>query len=500
MTVMVAAPTASAGRAAAVASTAAAPPVRVRPFEGARRDAEAIARICRDVYEGTDYVPRVIGHLGSRSEGRGHKHEERTIVLVADEAGDEETAAAAAAGPEGGGGSEEQRRRQAQTPTQRQPSRQVGVVVAQLRGDGHAFLFGLRVDPSARGRGVGGVLMRAAVEAAEAAGASHLVGATVPSNAASIALFAATGHAEVARVDVWPPFPLLTAYERAVGFRPAPGRAPAGEPAATYGGQGGGGVAGEGEGEGASPSLRMLDHLAAGAVRRVLLGAATAAAGAAPAGLEPERCACVVALSEALAGVRRAQRGGRRDGALTGEAEGAEEEGGGEGAAAQASRGGGGGGGGGGTQWVPAMYEAMPARGPWARERVREGGAWLLPRAASPARPGPEQRRPQQQRQRQHEAVVVVGPSLEARRFVAGIVAADGDAAARALLLAEKLAPAGGHFIAFLDVPPPPPSASEGSGGGCALSELYGLTRVEETHPEGRGRMLVFHRAVGREE
>jgi ribosomal protein S18 acetylase RimI-like enzyme len=473
MTVMVACNAATGAAAAAPSSTTSVRRhVRLRPFRGNgddgngnRGDADAVKELCRDVYGGTDYMPRVIEHLGelaARSSSRSRTREgvvgqeeneeqdEHTIVLVAEEEAEEQDQPPPPPPPQ---------QQQQQPP----PAVMVlGVVVAQLRGEGHAFLFGLRVHPRARGRGVGKQLMAGACQAAIEAGVRHLVGATIPSNHASVALFARTGHREVARVDVWPPFPLLSDYERHVGFSPPPGKWP--------------GEEGEGEdrsttsyagGAGTKPHVRLLDHLAGGEVRRLLLQEQQelAAANLPP----PRRCECVEELTRALAAVRRRQRQQqrrpRKDGALASDA----------------------------SQWVPAMYEAMPARGPWARQRVREGGAWLLFGGGGEGG-------------RDVEAVVVAGPSLEARRFVAGVVAVDGSAAARALLLAEQLTPRGrGHFLAFLDVasggqreeedkedsaPASPPPAR------CALSRLYRLTQVEETHPEGRGCMLVFHREV----
>lgn len=393
--------------------------ILVRPFDAKRNDAQAVVHMCRDVYGGTDYMPRVIGYLGELSTDENQEEQHRTIVLVAEEERDDDAD-------------------NAQHP-------QVGVVVAQLRGEGHAFLFGLRVDSRVRGKGVGRVLMRAACDAAAASGARHLVGATIPSNAASIALFLGTGHREHARVDVWPPFPLLAAYEQRVGFSPPPGQRPE-EEGARY----------HGDASSTTPSVRLIDHLGS-EVRGVLLEAAGMPKTAAP---EPRRCSCVDELERALAEVRR-QAAGDDDTPAPSPAP---------------------------PQWVPAMYEVMPARGPWARERVMEGGVWLLPRSEAAATTTTV------------EAVVVAGHSLEARRFVVGVVAVDGNAAARALLFAESLAP-GGHFLAFVDV------AGGGGGGGsgrrggggggdgdCALSRLYQLTRVPETHPEGKGCMIVYHR------
>jgi ribosomal protein S18 acetylase RimI-like enzyme len=418
---------------------------RVRPFR--RSDLEAICDACKDVYGGTDYMPRVIGHLGELAARiEEEEEEERTIVLVAEEEEAEETR-------QGGGDGDGDQQRPPTT------SSTVGVVVAQLRGEGHAFLFGLRVHPRAQGRGVGRLLMSSACDAARSAGARHLVGATIPSNAASIALFQQTGHREVARVGVWPPFPLLAEYERHVGFVPPPGRRPREEDE-------GEGAATTSYAAGARPHVRLLDHLAGGEVRRLLQQHVADDDELPP----PKKCECVEELTRALAAVRRRQQQQQRsDGALASEHH---------------------------LQWIPAMYEAMPARGAWARQRVRESGAWLLfePSSATVA------------------AVVVAAPSLEARRFVAGVVAVDGAAAARALLLAEQLTPQGrGHFLAFMDVPfaaatqeeemrrrgqdeaapPAPPPTTP-----CALAQLFDLTRVEETHPEGRGCMLVFHREV----
>jgi GNAT superfamily N-acetyltransferase len=396
------------------------PPTRkilVRPFDARRNDAQAILHMCRDVYGGTDYMPRVIGYLGELSAREDQEDQQRTIVLVAEEEQD----AAESADTD---------------------SAQVGVVVAQLRGEGHAFLFGLRVDSRVRGRGVGRVLMRAAVDAAAASGAQHLVGATIPSNAASIALFLGTGHREHARVDVWPPFPLLAAYEREVGFSPPPGQRPLGEEeqGARYRG-------GDASSCSSTPTVRLIDHLGP-EVRGVLV---EAAAGAAEAAAEPRRCSCVDELERALAEVRRQAQAD--DDAPSPP-----------------------------PQWVPAMYEVMPARGPWARERAKEGGAWLLPSTTATTTT--------------EEAVVVAGHSMEARRFVVGVVAVDGDAAARALLFAERLAP-GGHFLAFVDVAGAGGSGGgrrRGGGDGGALSRLYQLTRVPDTHPEGKGCMIVYHR------
>lgn len=445
----------------ATATTTAKPPktrvsVSVRPFISDGADARAVAHMCRDVYGGTDYMPRVIGHLGELSAAKAGDdgEQQRTIVLVAEEEEDDDGANDSADNVDA-------------PPQPQQPQPQaVGVVVAQLRGEGHAFLFGLRVDPRARGKGIGRALMRAACDAAARAGARHLVGATIPSNDASIALFRGTGHEEHARVDVWPPFPLLADYERAVGFRPPPGQRPGGqeeEEGARYHHHDG-----DGGGEASPlPKVRLLDHLPGG-VRGVLMGAAAASN---KNKAEPRRCSCVDELARALAEVRAAAADGDKDDSTPLLL----------------------------PQWVPAMYEVMPARGPWARERAREGGAWLLPSDDDGC-----------------EAVVVAGHSLEARRFVVGVVAADGDAAARALLLAEGLAPSG-HFLAFVDAPvggggtkrrrrgggvaaagekEEEEGDAKASAGGCALSRLYALTRVPETHPEGRGCMIVYHRSA----
>jgi GNAT superfamily N-acetyltransferase len=420
--------------------------------------------MCRDVYGGTDYMPRVIEHLGELSEGvvaatndddddddddddgkgdgDGGKGEQRTILLVAEEEeeeGDEEDASAAADNSRSSSSN---------------GRRQVGVVVAQLRGEGHAFLFGLRVDARARSRGVGRALMRAACAAAAAEGATRLVGATIPSNAASISLFVGTGHREHSRVAVWPPFSVLAGYERAVGFAPPRGRRPPGKGDDDEGDErpryGVGARGGADDGASSAPSVRLVDHLPG--VRRLLESVA-----APPTPEPPRRCESVDELSRALAEVRR--RAGASSSSSSSTL----------------------------PPWVPAMFEVMPARGPWARERVREGMAWVLPAVVGGGL----------------EAVVVGAPSFEARRFVVGVVAANGDAAVRALRVAdERLAPPGGHFLAFVDAPMRIGSG-DGDGGDdggacCALSRLLALSArgAPDAYPEGAGCMVVYHREV----
>jgi hypothetical protein len=155
------APSAAAAAAAAAPATQKAtdPPLLIRPYDHAC-DHPEIERICEHVYGGTDYLPRVIAERAARED---------TVILSAEAveavAAAAATAAAAAATAAAGGkavvaaSSSAGGGDDSQADQGRSGPRLHGTVCAHMRGDGTAFVSGLRVCPDARGQGIGRLLM-----------------------------------------------------------------------------------------------------------------------------------------------------------------------------------------------------------------------------------------------------------------------------------------------------------------------------------------------------
>eukprot|EP00878_Enallax_costatus_P021573 GHUV01022850.1.p1 GENE.GHUV01022850.1~~GHUV01022850.1.p1 ORF type:complete len:254 (+),score=56.54 GHUV01022850.1:108-869(+) len=138
-------------------------------------DYARIGEICRNVYGGTDYIPRMIHHFVQRPD---------TTVLVS------QTAA--------GAGSVN------------------GVMCGHKRGSAY-FLFGLRVAEEARGKGLARALMEAVCGSSEEFGPIQSISSTtIPENPATVHLFNTLGFKHTHTVDVWPSYEALSRYEREV--------------------------------------------------------------------------------------------------------------------------------------------------------------------------------------------------------------------------------------------------------------------------------------------
>lgn len=154
----------------------------VRPYLHAS-DYQAIADICKDVYNGHDYMPRMIGSYAS----------DPAYLLLAANSCD----------TEGKG-------------------RLVGIIGSHLRG-GMVFLFGLRVKENERGRGVAKLLSSKIIQQSmlNFPTASCVYTVTVPENKAAISIFGKLlGESQVPRdvVHLWPPSEELHQYEESIGW------------------------------------------------------------------------------------------------------------------------------------------------------------------------------------------------------------------------------------------------------------------------------------------
>jgi len=246
MVATAAATAAVAPQATTATKAAAPPPCTIRKYDHAD-DHPEIVRICEHVYGGTDYLPRVIEESAARDD----------VILCAE---------AAAGGTSDSSGSA----------ADDQAPRLHGVVCAQRRGDGSAFVSGLRVCPDARQQGIGRLLMVRLllhvslsgqlgwglflrdVETELAAAAAQpsanllpthplihqvntnpnttqqqeaidthlsadpsvtaLVSTTIPQQAATIRIFDRQGWSMQGVVECWPPYSVLHEYEERVGW------------------------------------------------------------------------------------------------------------------------------------------------------------------------------------------------------------------------------------------------------------------------------------------
>ncbi|KAF6253297.1 acyl-CoA N-acyltransferase [Scenedesmus sp. NREL 46B-D3] len=156
----------------------------IRPY--LHQDQPAVVDICKNVYNGSDYMPRMIQHFAERGE---------TTVLVSQPG----------PGPEPGANSADAIH---------------GLVCGHRRGSAW-FLFGLRVAEHARGKGVARALMAEICSCSrEHGGVAAITSATVPQNPAAVRLFEQLGFSHTHTVDMWPSYASLAAYEQAVGFVP----------------------------------------------------------------------------------------------------------------------------------------------------------------------------------------------------------------------------------------------------------------------------------------
>jgi ribosomal protein S18 acetylase RimI-like enzyme len=76
----------------------------------------------------------------------------------------------------------------------------VGAVYANLSSPGFGFVFGLYTHPSARRKGIGSALMRAAAEAVRDAGKEHVVLAVDTPNVQARAFYDRLGFVDAARM------------------------------------------------------------------------------------------------------------------------------------------------------------------------------------------------------------------------------------------------------------------------------------------------------------
>lgn len=83
--------------------------------------------------------------------------------------------------------------------------RDLGMAVVGPGRDGQGGLYGVWVDPSARGLGVGDALMRAAIEVARKAGYERIYLEVANNNAAAIALYARFGWEPTGVLGAMPP-------------------------------------------------------------------------------------------------------------------------------------------------------------------------------------------------------------------------------------------------------------------------------------------------------
>lgn len=89
------------------------------------------------------------------------------------------------------------------------------------RGEDEAELRALAVAPGAQGRGIGRVLLRAAIDRAKASGVGHLVLSTQPAMRAAQELYRAAGFVRLEDRD-WSPVPTVALL--AFGLRLSDGR------------------------------------------------------------------------------------------------------------------------------------------------------------------------------------------------------------------------------------------------------------------------------------
>ncbi|KAL6757369.1 hypothetical protein V8C86DRAFT_1688143 [Haematococcus lacustris] len=341
-------------------------PWRIRPYRHPT-DYGAIVDICKDVYGGTDYIPRMLPTYTSQSH---------SVLLVAEH----------------------------------EPSSTVhGIVCADLRGH-MAFVFGLRVQASTRGCGLGRHLM-----AALCGGLPHhfhslglgpvhsLATETILSNTASQRIVRQFMPRLLCRLDMWPPGSHLSSYEKALGW-PAQQAGPT------------------------DPGI--LDHIEG--VQETLAADKEAAA------LLPrwERASSLEQVNAALRGIRAAwqlsadvepQAGSFASGqgpagdGVTPSPTGSHQAG------SQAEL----------HQWLPGFYDMHPTDSHWCSEQLQQGRLWLLP-ADTDQVPGGAG----------YLAVMCLAVSVESRRWCAGIVSSCNAATHAALMHAASQQR---HFVAFLD-------------------------------------------------
>uniref|UniRef100_A0A383W008 N-acetyltransferase domain-containing protein n=1 Tax=Tetradesmus obliquus TaxID=3088 RepID=A0A383W008_TETOB len=156
--------------------------VQIRTY--LHQDQPAVVDICKKVYNGSDYMPRMIQHFAER---------DGTTVLVSQ--------------PEPGCAAD--------------PADAIhGLVCGHRRGSAW-FLFGLRVAEHARGKGVARALMEHICSCSSEHGeVAAVTSATIPQNPAAVRLFEQLGFCHTHTVDMWPSYASLASYEQAVGFVP----------------------------------------------------------------------------------------------------------------------------------------------------------------------------------------------------------------------------------------------------------------------------------------
>jgi len=169
--------------------------VRVRPFVAS--DLPRVEEMCRGVYGGTDYMPRMAMHYAGKPG---------TCVLVLEEEEAEgEGGEGASSGGEAGEGVAD-----------RGNTGGVGVGTSYLAGLGGmsrrradvggggavAWMFGLRTCETRRGRGLARQMLRALEK--EADGCTHCMTATVRENATMVRMLGQFGYEEEDEVVVWP--------------------------------------------------------------------------------------------------------------------------------------------------------------------------------------------------------------------------------------------------------------------------------------------------------
>jgi len=143
-------------------------------------DVEQIKDMCKDVYGGGDYMPRMIEE---------YLENELCLLIVADK----------------GDGNVD------------------GIACASLRGEDMLFLFGLRVRTTAREKGLGSFLLFNLTERAKARfpNARTVASTTACSNQSAQKILGALLGDPLPQLDIWPPTsktPHLSEYEASIGW------------------------------------------------------------------------------------------------------------------------------------------------------------------------------------------------------------------------------------------------------------------------------------------
>ena len=169
-------------------------PLTIRPYDHAT-DHLDISNICRNVYQGTDYLPRLIGD---------YSNDPWYLVLTCSMTCSQKFCGAN------------------NDPCGNGQGTVIGVIGSHLRG-GMIFLFGLRVKEEERGRGVAKLLSSEIISQSLLAfpSASSVFTVTIPENKAAISIFGnLLGGSESPRQIVysWPPSDVRTQYEESIGW------------------------------------------------------------------------------------------------------------------------------------------------------------------------------------------------------------------------------------------------------------------------------------------